>query len=108
LRVLLTRAAKADVKAAAEWYEQHRDGLGLEFTDRVLETIDSIAEHPLAHRKVIAEARRANLEQFPYALWYTVEPKDGSIVIGCLHAKRHPRIARERLLGSKWKGPEPS
>jgi len=59
-------------KRAAEWYEQQRNGLGLEFTDRVLESIDRIAE-PLSSSQVIESARRCNLDQFPYGLWYTVE-----------------------------------
>jgi toxin ParE1/3/4 len=95
LKVSLTRSAKADVKAAAEWYERQREGLGLEFTDRVLESIDRIAEHPLAHRKVIESARRCNLDQFPYGLWYTVEDK--SIVIACLHHRRNPSLAKARV-----------
>ena len=58
------------MKAEAEWYEQQREGLGLEFTDRVLEAIDRIAEHPLAFAKSIGDARRCNLDQFPYSVFF--------------------------------------
>jgi plasmid stabilization system protein ParE len=95
LKVSLTRTAKADVKAAAEWYEQQRDGLGLEFADCVLEAIDRISENPLAHRKVIGEARRCGLERFPYFMWFTVDA-NGSIVIACLHGRRNPSLAKAR------------
>ena len=101
MRVRLTKAARSDIKVAAEWYEEHREGLGLEFTDRVLEAIDRIAEHPLAHRKVIDDARRCNLDQFPYGLWYTI--KENSIVIACLHQRRSPSVAKSRIP----KGPAP-
>ena len=103
-RVRLTRPARADIKAAAEWYEREREGLGLQFTDRVLEGIDRIADHPLACRKVIGEARKQILDQFPYALFYTVE-SDGSIIIACLHHKRSDAALRSRV---KPKGPTPS
>lgn len=54
-----------------------------------------IAANPLTFPKVIGEARRIGLRKFPYNLWYRVEA-DESIVIGCIHAKRDTRLARER------------
>ena len=86
MRAILTLAARRDIEAAAEWYENQREGLGLEFTDRVLEAIEAIERNPFGYAKVIGDARRAVLAQFPYALWFKIE-KD-AIVIACLHHKR--------------------
>ena len=83
------------MKAEAEWYEQQREGLGLEFTDRVLEAIDRIAEHPLAFAKSIGDARRCNLDQFPYSVFFVTDRS--SIIIACLHAKRHERHVKARV-----------
>jgi hypothetical protein len=47
---------------------------------------------------MIREARKVELERFPYALWYTTEP-DESIVIACLHGKRDRVLAKVRALG---------
>ncbi len=60
--------------------------------------IERIAQGPLGHSKMIREARKVELERFPYALWYTTEP-DESIVIACLHGKRDRVLAKVRALG---------
>ena len=44
------------------------------------------------------------LRQFPFAIWYVVAD-DGSVVIGCIHSKRHERLAAARIRGLK--GPSP-
>lgn len=97
MKSLLTSAASRDIERVADWYEQRRDGLGLEFTDRVLDAIEAIERNPLAYTKVIGDARRTLLDQFPYALWYKVE--NDAIIIACLHHKRDTRHARERTAG---------
>lgn len=95
--VRLTRAAAADIAKAADWYEAQSAGLGDKFLDRVAEAVDSIGGHPKAYRKVIRDVRRANLRQFPYALWFRLE--NDAVVIACLHAKRDEVLAKERALG---------
>jgi toxin ParE1/3/4 len=99
LKAILTIPARRDIETAAEWYENQREGLGLEFTDRVPEAIEAIERNPFGHAKVIGEARRALLKQFPYGLWFTIE--NDAIVIASLHHKRDFRLARERAAGVK-------
>ena len=65
LRAVLTIPARRDIETAAEWYENRREGLGLEFSDRVLEGIEAIERNPFGYAKVIGDARRALLKQFP-------------------------------------------
>jgi hypothetical protein len=43
------------------------------------------------------EARRAEVEKFPYSVWFKV--KDDVLVIACLHGKRSPALAVERASG---------
>lgn len=95
--VRFTKTAQADLTDAFQWYESKREGLGYEFMDRVDEVVDRIAHHPESYPKIIEDARRANLEQFPYSLYYKIE--SDAIVIACLHGKRSPRVALERALG---------
>jgi toxin ParE1/3/4 len=94
LKVLLTRIAQRDIDNAAEWYERQRGGLGSEFLDCVEVAIGKIELSPLAYRKVVGENRRCSIERFPYALWFKVE--GDVIVVGCLHAKRDPKLAKQR------------
>ena len=97
IAVRITARAIRDIEVAADWYEQRKEGLGLEFTDKVLEAIDSIEHNPLAHAKVIGEGRRVLFDRFPYALWFVIE--NDAVVIACLHHKRAVRLARERIAG---------
>ena len=97
MRAILTIPARRDIESAAEWYDNQREGLGLEFTDRVLEAIEAIERNPFGYAKEIGDARRALLRQFPYALWFKIE--NDAIVIACLHHKRDTRLARERAAG---------
>jgi toxin ParE1/3/4 len=107
-RVSLTKRARRDIAQAAEWYEGRREGLGEEFLDRVQAGVDQIALNPLGYAKLYGENRRCNLEQFPYALWFKIVNE--VIVVGCLHGRRHPIVARERGAGviEFPKPPEPS
>jgi toxin ParE1/3/4 len=76
-----------------------REGLGVQFMDKVEDAIERIADHPLAFRPIVENVRRANLERFPYGLWFTLN-EDGSIVLACLHHKRdNPKLARQVRLG---------
>lgn len=75
MKVVLTAAARRDIREPSAYYEAARDGLGLESLDRIEDGIDKIAANPLAHRKVLGETRRYLLEKFPCALWFRVEKK---------------------------------
>ena len=96
--VRLTSAAEHDVAEAYFWYEAKKPYLGEEFIERVEEAIEKIAENPTLHARLIEDARRVLLKQFPYALWYVVAD-DGSVVVGCLHHKRDVALAKTRIVG---------
>ena len=105
--VRFTAAAERDVAEASRYYEGKREGLGLEFIERVDEAVEVVAQNPKLHAPVIDDGRRVLLKQFPFAIWYVVEA-DGSVVIGCIHSKRHERLAASRIHAIKPKGPSPT
>ena len=105
MSVRLSPSAYADVDRVFQWYETQRPGLGRQFVERVDEAIARIERNPLAHAALVRDARRVNLKQFPYGLWYTVR-ENGEIVIACLHHRRDPRLVKERMKGV-IKFPEP-
>jgi len=94
--VRVTALAEADLSEAFRWYEAKKEDLGFEFLARVEEAVQTIARNPTSCARVIDDARRVLLKQFPYALWYRLE-KDGSIVIACLHHKRRPALVKSRI-----------
>jgi hypothetical protein len=107
--VIVTGTAQSEIDSAAAWYENRREGLGSEFLDRVGETLAKIEMNPDGYAVGYRGLRRANLDQFPYGLWFFVKP-DNSLVVACLHGRRHPVLAHERASGiipMPRKGPEP-
>jgi len=93
-----TLQAEADIRKAYVWYESQKEGLGIEFLERVDQTVDVIGSHPESHPKIFGEVRRAPMRKFPFNIWYRVLADD-SVVIGCLHGKRDTILARERAAG---------
>jgi toxin ParE1/3/4 len=105
--VIVSAIAQRDIDTAAAWYENRKDGLGIEFLDRVAETLERIETNPEGYAEGYRGLRRANLDQFPYGVWFRIMP-DNSLVIACLHGRRHPVLARERGAGViEFPKPEP-
>jgi len=67
-----TQAAIRDVENAAEYYERQREGLGLQFYDRLEEAVGDIERNPEGFEVRFEGLRRCNLRQFPYGLWYKI------------------------------------
>jgi toxin ParE1/3/4 len=96
--VLLTSLAEADVEEAFRWYETQRPGLGLAFRHAVDIAVAAVESNPEAYTVVHRQTRRVLLPKFPYALYYRILTED-VVVIGCIHARRHPRTWRARGAG---------
>ena len=91
MKVVLRSVAELDVTDAALWYDGQRVGLGEAFLVGVRQALRRIAENPEAYPVVLAPGlRRILLEDFPYALFYLVEP-ERAVVTGCFHVRQSPR-----------------
>jgi toxin ParE1/3/4 len=95
---VLTPAAEADVEEAFDWYEAQRPGLGFAFRHAVDVAMAAAESNPEAYAILHRETRRILLPKFPYALYYRVV-EENVVVVGCIHAKRHPRTWRSRGAG---------
>ncbi len=104
--VIVSTQAQAEIDRVAAWYEGRREGFGEEFLDRVNETLERIEINREGYVVLHKGLRRANLRQFPQALWFRIMPGN-SLVVACLHGRRHPILARERGAGV-IEFPEPS
>jgi toxin ParE1/3/4 len=96
-QVQVDSAARADIQKAFVWYETQREGLGERFVEQVKATIERIALNPEGYTKVVKDARKAEVEKFPYSVWFRI--RDDVVVIACLHGKRDRRLAVERASG---------
>jgi toxin ParE1/3/4 len=77
--------------AAAEWYEQKRAGLGIDFVARVREVFQRIAKNPRMHGVVYLDVRKAVVKRFPYVVLYRQDQKE-ILVIAVFHCSRNPAI----------------
>ncbi|RLA47051.1 MAG: type II toxin-antitoxin system RelE/ParE family toxin [Gammaproteobacteria bacterium] len=87
--VRLREEAEFDLTEAAEWYERQRDGLGHEFLDEVLSTLDAIRIEPQSYPLVHRKTHRALVSRFPFAVFYRVQSSD-IVVVSVMHGSRHP------------------
>lgn len=90
--------ADAELTAAANWYEQEREGLGGELlaeADRVLEAIAASPNTwPFAPGSKVV--RRFLFTRFPYVAYF-VTRDDRILVVAFGHTSRRPGYWRKRL-----------
>jgi len=87
--------ARAEFDAAADWYEQRRIGLGLEFIDTVDQPLARVAHMPEMYAMVHRDIRRAVLRRFPYSILYRVEPNQ-VVIVSVFHSGRDPMRWKSR------------
>ena len=97
-RFIVRPAAEADIEEAALWYELRALGLGAEFLRAVDVCFEQIRRSPESFQQIYKNARRARIRRFPYAAYF-VSSTTGIHVVGCIHAKRDPRIWQRRVSG---------
>ena len=84
-----SKIAHGDLLEAVEWYEDKREGLGVELLEEVREKIEMIRESPYIFPIRYEECRYCNLRIFPYKIIYSIE--DSIIKVWAIyHHKRDP------------------
>jgi plasmid stabilization system protein ParE len=94
-RLIVAPETRAEIAEASDWYDARSIDVGTAFLRAVDVTIDRIVDNPLQYQIVGRGRRRAPVGQFPYGLFYIVSD-EAITVIGCLHARRHPKHWRSR------------
>lgn len=95
-RLVLRQEARSDLASAASWYEDQRPGLGSDLVAEARQLFQLIAAHPAQFQAVAQDVRRAQLNRFPYAVYFGVDT-DEVLILAVVHKRRHPDIWRQRL-----------
>ena len=93
--VIVEPEAEADLRAAYDWYEDQREGLGTDFVLCFEGILAAIAERPRSFPIIARRTRRALTGRFPYSVLF-VELPDTITVIGVFHTSRSPSHLQHR------------
>lgn len=96
MRYVFHPEASAEYRNAAEYYEECRAGLGVQFTLEVEAALERIVEAPRRWPILELDVHRCLTHVFPYGILYTVE-RDFILVLAVMHGAREPGYWRERL-----------
>lgn len=95
MRVELHPEARAELRAAALWYEERRIGLGEDFLAEVAASLTRIAAAPESFPRwpnvigIPVPVRKATVRRFPYVIAFEVHADHG-LVLAVAHGKRRP------------------
>ncbi|MCW5553068.1 MAG: type II toxin-antitoxin system RelE/ParE family toxin [Verrucomicrobiae bacterium] len=95
-QLIVRPEAEGDLAEAFDWYDERRAGLGTEFLAEVDAALEKAIENPLRFAALYHHVRRALVRRFPYKIFFYIEA-NRVVVIGVIHAKRHPRVWQGRV-----------
>lgn len=95
-KVIFHPAARAELLAAAEYYEQCRGGLGKEFLAAVENTVSCIKLYPDSGCMLRHPFKRFLVTRFPFGVIYR-EAKDGIFIAAIMHLSRRPGYWMSRV-----------
>ncbi len=92
----VTPLTRDDIRRAERYFETRRTGLGTEFVDEVLATLEKVGEMPLGYGEVGKGVRAVGLRRFGYVAYYRF---DGTIaeVVAILHGGRQQGAWESRI-----------
>jgi plasmid stabilization system protein ParE len=88
--IVFRREAQAEFDQAFDWYEQQQAELGVDFLNKIAETLTRIEALPESYEVVFGRVRRSVVEKFPYSIFYQIEA-DQITVLAIFHGKRDPQ-----------------
>jgi plasmid stabilization system protein ParE len=75
----------AEALEAKRWYEEQREGLGLEFERTLEAALASIERFPEMY-----PVRRCLMGQFPFGVFYEIQDANLNLIVAVFHASRDP------------------
>ncbi|MBC7784034.1 MAG: type II toxin-antitoxin system RelE/ParE family toxin [Burkholderiales bacterium] len=88
-------AARIEFLQAVVYYESHRSGLGEAFEREVYSRIQDLLAAPHSFPSVRKTIHRCATRRFPYAIVYSILPKE-VIILAVAHQSRLPGYWRRR------------
>ena len=93
--LIINSLAQSDLKIAADWYAERKEGLDREFIEEIEKTIRQIIRNPEQFAFVRKKIRMAIVKRFPFGVYYYVI-EDVINVFAVFHFSRNPKVMRRR------------
>jgi len=93
--LIIRPEAEEEMRESFAWYEDRFSGLGSEFLLCIDAIFNAILRNPRQFPEVHRNVRRALSRRFPYEVFFILDDQR-IIVLGVFHAKRNPKIWKER------------
>jgi plasmid stabilization system protein ParE len=97
MKATFLAAARAEVREIITYYNQQREGLGLEFASELKQTLLRMRHYPLAWSPLSEKVRRCRINRFPYSVIYEVR-KDALSIVAIQHHSKEPTSWRKRMI----------
>lgn len=94
--LIINSFAQYDLKIAADWYAERKEGLDREFIEEIEKTIQKIIENPKQFAFIRNEIRMAIVKRFPFGIYYYVG-EDIITVFAVFHFSRNPKVMKNRI-----------
>ena len=89
MRVLSHPEAEAELEAAAVWYDERKQGLGIEFLNEFESTLRRLLIDPERYHRIRGNHRKINFRRFPLAVVYRASG-ECLYIIAVMHLHRRP------------------
>ncbi len=88
--------AENELNASIDYYEECKNGLGLEFANEVYSTIQRILNFPKAWQILDKDIRRCLTNRFPFGIIY-YQRNDEIIILAVMQLNRKPNYWKNRI-----------
>jgi len=95
MKILVSEIARQNLIETKNYYNEERAGLGYEFVQEFMATLDRIHSQPEAWTPLSKRTRRCLMKRFPYSVVFRIVKKHCQIqIVDLMHQKQKPRRYR--------------
>jgi plasmid stabilization system protein ParE len=98
IELILLQQADADIQAAFDRYENYQEGRGEVFMHHLDAAFTLLRQNPEMAPPYAGSYRRMLVRDFPYGIFYSVQPSR-LVVVAVMDLRQDPETIRRKLLG---------